>query len=136
MDRAFVFPIFGDRILIGGHLTRLRLLLSPGGFDGHFGGWCFFDRLLLFLIGHIGRYRGGERLFFAARQRHACLLVFVVRVTRRAARLLHLIVNHRHDDVIGDAAFTRTIVVQNVTEPKPALLHELPRSRSFSGGIE
>jgi hypothetical protein len=25
--------------------------------------------------------------------------------------------------VIGDAAFTRTIVVQNVTEPKPALLH-------------
>jgi len=47
----------------------------------------------------------------------------MIRVARGAARLLHLIINHRHDRVIGDAAFTRTIVVQNVTEPKPALLH-------------
>jgi hypothetical protein len=29
--------------------------------------------------------------------------------------------------MVGDAAFARAIVVENVTEPKPALLHELPR---------
>jgi hypothetical protein len=50
----------------------------------------------------------------------------MIRVACGAARLLHLIINHRHDRVIGDAAFTRTIVVQNVTEPKPALLHLVP----------
>ena len=49
-------------------------------------------------------------------------LVDVLGVARRAARLLHLIVNHRHDRVVGDAALTRAVVVQNVTEPKPALL--------------
>jgi hypothetical protein len=64
-----------------------------------------------------------RRLFPATRRWKASLLVFVIRVTCRAARLLHLIVDHRHDDVIGDAAFTRTVVVQNVTEPRPALLH-------------
>jgi hypothetical protein len=50
----------------------------------------------------------------------------MVRIARGAARLFHLIINHRHDRVIGDATFTRTIVVQNVTEPKPALLHLIP----------
>jgi hypothetical protein len=64
-----------------------------------------------------------ERLFLAARRRNAGLLVFVIRVAGRAASLLHLIVDHRHNGVIGDAAFTRTVIVQNVTEPRPALLH-------------
>jgi hypothetical protein len=59
----------------------------------------------------------------------------MVGVAGRAASLLHLVFNHRNDRVIGNAALARTVVVQNVTEPKPALLHELPRSRSFSGGI-
>jgi hypothetical protein len=36
--------------------------------------------------------------------------------------------------MIGDAALTRTVVVQNVTEPNPALLHELPRSDAFRWG--
>jgi hypothetical protein len=47
----------------------------------------------------------------------------MIRVARRAACLLHLIVDHRDNRVIGDATFTRTVIVQNVTEPKPALLH-------------
>jgi hypothetical protein len=38
--------------------------------------------------------------------------------------------------VIGDAALARTVVVQNVTEPKPALLHELPRSGPFGLGMK
>jgi hypothetical protein len=36
--------------------------------------------------------------------------------------------------VVRDAALARTVVVQNVTEPKPALLHELPRSVAFQVG--
>src|SRR6185503_3265493 len=93
---------------------------------------CLFLRVFLGLFWHIGRYRGGERVFLPAGRGDARLLVFMVRVTRRAARLLHLVVDHRDDRMVGDAALTRTVVVQNVTEPKPALLHELPRSRSFS----
>jgi hypothetical protein len=65
----------------------------------------------------------------ASRRRNPGLLVLMVRVTRGAARLLHRVVNHRDDGVIGNAALARTIVVENVTEPNPALLHELPRSR-------
>ena len=83
----------------------------------------------------IGRIAGRHAILFAARRRDPGLLVFVIRVARRAASLLHLVFDHCNDRVIGDAALARTIVVQNVTEPKPALLHELPRSRSFSGGI-
>jgi hypothetical protein len=60
---------------------------------------------------------------FAALRRHSGLLVRVIGVARRATRLLHLLINHGDHDMIGDAALTRTIVVQNVTEPEPALLH-------------
>ena len=59
------------------------------------------------------------------------LLVFVLGVTRRAPRLPDVVFNHRDDDMIGDAALARAVIVQNVTEPKPALLHELPRSGPF-----
>ena len=54
---------------------------------------------------------------------HPGLLVFVIGVARGAARLLDLVVDHRDNRMIGDAALARTVVVQNVTEPKPALLH-------------
>jgi len=52
----------------------------------------------------------------------------MVGVTGGAACLLHLVFDQRHDHVIGDTALARTVVVKNVTEPNPALLHELPRS--------
>jgi len=87
--------------------------------------------LVLAAVSH-GRTRA-QRAFDVARQRgvglpptgrwRLRLLVFVVRVARGAARLLDLIVDHRDDRMVGDAALARTIVVQNVTEPKPALLH-------------
>jgi len=90
--------------------------------------WERLGRLFWERLGRRGFVRDmfGRRLFLSARRRNASLLVFMVRVARGAARLLHLIINHRHDRVIGDAAFTRTIVVQNVTKPKPALLHLIP----------
>ena len=57
--------------------------------------------------------------------------VLVIRLARRAARLLHLVVDHRDDGMVGDAALARAIVVENVTEADPALLHQLPRSDFF-----
>jgi hypothetical protein len=61
----------------------------------------------------------------------------VIGVAGGASSLFHLVVNHRDDGVIRDAALARAIVVQNVTEPKPALLHQkFPRSRFLSGGIQ
>jgi hypothetical protein len=74
--------------------------------------------------GGIDELRGWDYRLFAASGRHLGLLVFVLRVARGAPRLLDGVVDHRDDRVIGDAALTRTVVVQNVTEPKPALLHE------------
>jgi len=56
------------------------------------------------------------------------LLVLVIRIAGGAARLLHLVLDHGDHRMIGDPALARTVVVKNVTEPNPALLHELPRS--------
>jgi hypothetical protein len=70
----------------------------------------------------------------AARWRNASGFVLMIRVAGGTARLLHLILNHGDDGMIGNAALARTIVVQNVTEPKPALLHQTLRSRSFQVG--
>jgi hypothetical protein len=60
----------------------------------------------------------------------------VLGVTRGAPRLSDVVFDHRDDDVIGDTALARAVIVQNVTEPKPALLHELPRKRVLSVGNE
>jgi hypothetical protein len=61
----------------------------------------------------------------------------VIGVAGGTSGLFHLVINHRDDGVIRDAALARAIVVKNVTEPKPALLHQIfPRSRFLSGGIQ
>jgi hypothetical protein len=59
----------------------------------------------------------------AALRGNAGLLVFMVGIAGRAAGLLHLVIDHGDNGVVGDAALTRAVVVQNVTEPRPALLH-------------
>jgi hypothetical protein len=88
------------------------------------------------IIDRLSRFRerfGTERAFhrftgcgfgaFSARWRNLCPFEFVVRVTGGATCLLDLIFNHGHHGMTGDAALAGTIVVQDVTEPKPALLH-------------
>jgi hypothetical protein len=50
------------------------------------------------------------------------VLVFVLGLASGAAGLLHIRANHCHDSVVGHAAFTRAVIVQNVTKPKLALL--------------
>jgi hypothetical protein len=74
--------------------------------------------------------QGGHR-FGAARAGDTGLLVFVLGVARAAPRLLDVVLDHGDDDVIGDAALPRAVVIQNVTEPRPALLHQIPPDESF-----
>jgi hypothetical protein len=57
----------------------------------------------------------------------------VLRVARRATRLLDLLADHGDDGVVGDTALARAIVVQDVTKPKLALLHEIPRRALLAG---
>jgi len=124
VDGAVILRTFGVvlvSVVLGGGWRRRLHILNGFGLQ-----WHFLDARVFHECFRRCGFLGGvfdERLFPAARRWDACLFVLVVRVARRAARLLHLILNHRDDHVIGDAAFTRTIVVQNVTEPKPALLH-------------
>src|SRR5687767_123086 len=65
---------------------------------------------------------GAGRLRLAAARRLAPF-VDVLGVARRASRLLDVFVDHRDHGVIGHAPLARTVVVQNVTETQPALLH-------------
>jgi hypothetical protein len=69
------------------------------------------------------RFTGCDVEALSARGRNLCPFVFVVRVTGRAARLFDLILDHGHDGMAGDASLAGTVLVQDVTEPKPALLH-------------
>src|SRR5687768_10274285 len=69
------------------------------------------------------------------RRGHLRFFVLVLRVASRAPCLLDGVFDHRHDRMVGNAALARTVVVQNVTEPKPALLHENPPEPIPSGGM-
>ena len=69
-----------------------------------------------------------------SRDRDLCLFVLVFRVAGGATCLPDLVFDHGDNRMVGDAALTRAVVVENVTEPKPALLHELPRNASFQLG--
>jgi hypothetical protein len=59
--------------------------------------------------------------------RNSRVLVLVLRVTRRTACLFDVRTDHGHDGVVRDTSLTRTVIVENVTKPKLALLHQLSR---------
>src|SRR6185503_18075108 len=62
------------------------------------------------------------------------VLVFVIAVARGAARLLDVCANHGDNRVVGHAPLTRTVIVQNVTKPKLALLlHQRSRENRWRG---
>ena len=77
---------------------------------------------------HSVRRSGDERArgFLSSWRWNLGLLVFMLGVARGAACLLHFVVDHGDHRMIGDAALARTVVVKNVTEPNPALLHKYP----------
>jgi hypothetical protein len=123
------------RVGAGGWRLRLDLRFGIVAVRGNVCSGCFCGWLGLFGSGTrtedtLGRLAANRVSALAARRRYPRSLVLVVRITRRAPRLFHLIFNHRDDGVIGNAALARTVVVQNVTEPKPALLHS-----NFSGAV-
>ena len=103
--------------VVGGTIERDSVLRWRGGNGARTG-----------LVEHVLRQRAS---LLPAQSRGLGLLVFVLGVARRTPRLPDIVFDHGDDDVIGDAALARTVIVQNVTEPKPALLHELPRSGPF-----
>jgi hypothetical protein len=108
-----------DRFIGGDIFAGLR-----GVRDGHRGAWTDHGFGIL----------AGERARLASpRRRRPRALVLVIRLARRAARLLHFVVDHRNDGVVGDAALARAIVVENVTEADPALLHYSPGAISLQG---
>src|SRR5712692_3846802 len=73
------------------------------------------------------------RLVLAPLPRHLRVPVFVLRLARRAPRLLDVLAHHRDDGVVRHATLAWTIVVQNVTKPKLALLHQRSRSYRWQG---
>ena len=56
--------------------------------------------------------------------RHLRLAIVVLGVASGAAGLADLIINHGHHGVVAHTPFTRTIVIDDVTNPWLALLHE------------
>jgi hypothetical protein len=54
-------------------------------------------------------------------------------VTDDAAGSPYLVVYHRHDGVIGNAAFVWTVVVHDVARPEPAFLHSKSPEKSNRG---
>ena len=122
----------GDGVSRFGRLGRLGGLGGFGGveIDRRGFGLRLGGEHTRFRLIHAVRQRGGW--FAATRRGHFGVLVLVLGVARRATRLLHVVLDHRDHRMIGDAALARTIVVENVTEPNPALLHELPRSAALA----
>jgi hypothetical protein len=55
-------------------------------------------------------------------------LVRVFPVAGRASSLPDFLPDHRDDGMVGEAALARTVIVQDVTEPKLTLLHHVPRT--------
>ena len=78
----------------------------------------------------VNEVRWGNFGLLAPGRRHLRVLVFVLGVTRRAPCLLDVVLDHRDHRMVGDAALARTVVVENVTEPKPALIHVSPLTDS------
>jgi hypothetical protein len=88
------------------------------------------DRLRgLQAVEHLGEKRGLRSL--SPLGWHFSLFVLMFCVADDAAGLFDVILDHRDDCVIGDTALARTVVVQHVAGPKPALLHALPRKTSL-----
>jgi hypothetical protein len=78
------------------------------------------------------RIQRGGRLVLAPLPRNLGLFVDVLRVACGTAGLFHILANHRDDGVVRNAALARTVIVENVTKPKLALLHQF--SRESTGG--
>ncbi|MEQ1871148.1 MAG: hypothetical protein ABL961_14120 [Vicinamibacterales bacterium] len=65
---------------------------------------------------------------------YACVLVIMFGVAGPAAGKPDVVTNHGDHSVIRETALARTVVVQNVTKPRLALLHQECSRRTQAGG--
>lgn len=90
--------------------------------------WLFDGRLRRHdpLWRHVRKHLRVEcRLFrLLSLPRHFGVLVLVIGITRGATRLFDRVADHGNHDVIGQSALAWTVIVQNVTKPRLALLHQ------------
>jgi hypothetical protein len=66
-----------------------------------------------------------RRAFLLASARGLTALVRVLGIAGRAPRLFDGLFNHGDDRVIRHTTLTRAVVIQNVSETQPALLHSI-----------
>jgi hypothetical protein len=66
-----------------------------------------------------------RRAFLLASARRLTALIRVLGITGRAPRLFDGLFNHGDDRVIRHTTLTRAVVIQNVSETQPALLHSI-----------
>src|SRR5690349_10614726 len=85
-------------------------------------------------VGERLRIQHRRRVRFLTLTRYLGVLVFVLGVARGAARALHVVSDHRDDGVVRQPPLARTVIVQNVTKPKLALLHQLTPERILVAG--
>jgi hypothetical protein len=128
MDRPFL--VGGRRLLgLGFDVRRGRL-----GNDGSLKGFCGRGGGLVLGRVDLGAHQFGTRRCIGVRHQSAIRLtsamgrqlsplVLMVRIAGGAASLLHRVFDHGDHRMVRDAALSRTVVIQNVTEPNPALLH-------------
>src|SRR5262245_11713579 len=78
-------------------------------------------------LGHSGKdlFVQRRRRFLLAPFRHTGTLIGVLRIARRTTRLFDVFLDHGDNRVVGDAALTWTVIVENVAQTQPALLHSL-----------
>jgi len=119
-------------------IVAVRCTAIAGGLDG------FLNVLVNDCGSHDWRYRNrscqhgsrvavgdaGEDLFverpggvFLSTTGRGAAFVGVLGVTGRAASLLDVLFHHGNDGVVRHASLARTVVVHDVTETQPALLH-------------
>jgi hypothetical protein len=62
------------------------------------------------------------------------VFVFVFSVAGRASSLLHFGPDHRDDGMVRQPPLARTVVIQDVTKPNLALLHQEAPQNLTGGG--
>jgi hypothetical protein len=112
LQRRFI----NGRVCLGGVGLRFRVVRHAFGCGGGL------------------REKRSWRLGLAPLARDPRVLVLVLGVAGRAAGLFDVGPDHGHDGMVGDAALSGAIVVQDVAKPKLPLLHqELPTDPHWQG---
>ena len=109
----------------------LSACLAGLALRGFFDAWGFMDHPFRRAGEHLGIQR--RLVGLSPLARNFRVLVDVLEVARGAPRLLHLGADHGHDRVVADPPLARAVIVENVTKPKLALLHQVLPNNLLAG---